>query len=261
VSAEELTVDSLRTGLARSGCLLVRGLVSPERSAELASGIDAALAAFDAFDAGDKAIDAGWYSPRPIQDRAGSGAGLTRKLNRQMGALWAVFSPRMIFELFQLVDDLGIGSLMNEFLGERPVLSANKCTLRRVEPEDLLAGWHQDGAFLGDNIGAFNFWLTLSDCGSNAPGLDIVPRRFEGVVPPGEGAIFDWSLSDETVRREAAGVPIVRPEFAAGDALLFDHRLVHRTASSASMANRRYAIESWFFTPSAYPTDQVPILY
>ena len=65
---------------------------------------------------------------------------------------------------------------MTDFLGERPHLSANKCTLRRVPPEDMLSGWHQDGAFLGDYIGAFNVWITLTSCGRDAPGLDIVPR-------------------------------------------------------------------------------------
>ncbi len=94
-------------------------------------------------------------------------------------------------------------------------------------------------------------------------GMDIVPKRFDGVLQSGgPGAVFNWSLSDQTVLDAADGVPIVRPEFEVGDALLFDHRLVHRTASSATMARERHAIESWFFTPSAYPPQgQVPLLY
>jgi hypothetical protein len=263
VDAADLTASAVRDGIARSGCLLVRGLVSPDRAAKLAAGIDGALAAYDAADAGDRSGDSAWYSPRRIEDRAGTGEVISRKITRGTGSLWAVYSPRMLFEFFELVDDLGLGQVMTEFLGERPVLSANKCTLRRVPCENMLPGWHQDGAFLGDDIGSFNFWVTLTRCGVDAPGMDIVPKRFDGVLPSGgNGAVFNWSLSDQTVLDAADGAPIVRPEFEAGDALLFDHRLVHRTASSASMPRERHAIESWFFTPSKYPPEgQVALLY
>jgi ectoine hydroxylase-related dioxygenase (phytanoyl-CoA dioxygenase family) len=93
--------------------------------------------------------------------------------------------------------------------------------------------------------------------------MDIVPKRFDGVLQSGgPGAVFKWSLSEQAVLDAAAGAPVVRPEFEAGDALLFDHRLVHRTATSAAMARERHALESWFFTPSKYPLEgQVPLLY
>jgi hypothetical protein len=260
IGPEDLSVEAYHTGLARSGCLLVRGLVPPDRAASLAAGIDSALAAFDKYQEDPDSVDPAWYTHRRIRDRAGSSDKLSR-LNRRTGALWTVFSPRMVFELFELVDEIGLGEVMTEHLGERPLLSANKGTLRRVPPEDMLPGWHQDGAFLGDSIGSFNFWVTLTACGRDAPGLDVVPKRFDGVLPPGEGAIFPWSLAHETVVAAAGDASIIRPELGVGDALLFDHRLVHRTASSASMQHSRYALESWFFAPSAYPADDVPVLY
>src|SRR5262249_10102187 len=48
VDAADLTASAVHEGIARSGCLLVRGLVRRERAAELAAGIDEALAAYDA---------------------------------------------------------------------------------------------------------------------------------------------------------------------------------------------------------------------
>ena len=36
---------------------------------------------------------------------------------------------------------------------------------------------------------------------------------------------------------------------------------LHRTGVSPGMTRTRYAIESWFFAPSTYPQDQVPILF
>ena len=41
--------------------------------------------------------------------------------------------------------------------------------------------WHQDGAFMGD-VRALNLWLSLSRCGDESPGLDIVPRRLDDLV-------------------------------------------------------------------------------
>jgi hypothetical protein len=260
VDPDDMTVEALRSGWARSGCLLVRGLVPPDRAAQLIGGIDSALAAFDACDAGES-FDPGWYTARPIRDRIGSGPAIHR-INRGIGALWTVFSPRMVCMLFDAIEALGVGQLMTEFLGERPFLSANKCTLRRVPPADLFTGWHQDGAFLGDRIGSVNVWMSLTPCGVDSPGLDLVPKRFDGVLDSGgDGAVFRWSLSDEAVADAAGSASIVRPQFGAGDVLLFDHRLVHRTASSGAMTRDRYAIESWFFAPSAYPDDQVPLFF
>ena len=125
----------------------------------------------------------------------------------------------------------------------------------------MLSGWHQDGAFLGDDVGAFNVWITLTSCGRRRARAGHRAPRFDRVLPSGDGAIFNWSLSDKAVMEAAGEIAVVRPEFQAGDALLFDHRLVHRTASTSAMVRERYAIESWFFTPSAYPKAQVPLLY
>lgn len=280
VTPDELTVDSLREGLARSGCIHVRGLVPPKRVDDWVAGIDAALGAYDAVEAGEDDVDKAWYSPFSLPDRASAAVAgavatpddafkpahmperLRRKFIRDSGGLWTAYSPRMLFELFELVDDLGIGQLMTDYLGERPLLSANKCTLRRVPPETVTGGWHQDGAFLGDHVGSFNFWVSLSRCGVDAPGLDIVPRRIDRVLTSGEDdAQFDWSLSEAAVLAAADGAPIVRPEFEAGDALLFDHRLVHRTGATTGMTRQRHALESWFFAPSAYPGGQMPIVY
>jgi hypothetical protein len=283
VDAGDLSVQAIRHGWAKGGCLLVRGLVPAERARRLTAGIDAALASYDAAEAGDEAnVDPAWYTPFSMPDRvdpSATGAAVIdtrtgelpphqpdhrrRKFIRQDGGLWTATSPRMLFELFALVDDIGLGRLMTEFLGDRPYLSANKCTLRRVPPMHVNGGWHQDGAFLGQEVGAFNFWVALNRCGRDAPGLDIVPKRFESVLDPGSDAEFDWSLSQEAVVRAAdeAGATIVRPEFEAGDALIFDHLLVHRTAGAPEMTRERYAIESWWFTPTAYPPDQLPLYY
>ncbi len=264
IEADQLDAGALRDGLARSGCLLVRGLVTPERARGLAAGIDSVLEAYDASIGGSSDVDPEWYDPHAMPDREGSNLpeDVHRQFLRSRGSMWVADSPRLLFELFEYVDDMGLGALMTEFLGERPLLSGIKATLRRMPPDvDVDGRWHQDGSFLGQGVGAVNIWLALTRCGTDAPGLDIVPKRLDGVVSRDESSRYDWALSDDAVLSTAADVPIVRPEFEAGDALLFDHVLLHRTGTSPGMTRERHAIESWFFAPSAYPTDQLPILY
>ena len=62
-------------------------------------------------------------------------------------------------------------------------------------------------------------------------------------------------------RRRRATPASCRPIFDPGDALLFDDLFLHQTGSDPSMPNTRYAIESWFFGPSAYPDEYVPIAF
>jgi hypothetical protein len=184
------------------------------------------------------------------------------------GGVWTVDSPRAVFDVLETFDEVGLGDALTGYLGERPVLSVKKWTLRRVPVplpgnylhQDGAFMWHQDGAFLGQGIRVINCWLALSHCGDTAPGLAIVPRRLE-LLPTGtEGAMFDWSLSNQLVQ-ETVGDSIMQPVFEPGDALFFDEFFLHRTAGDTSMSHERYAIESWFFAPSCYPGDQVPLVF
>jgi hypothetical protein len=256
---DDLTVATLRGGFAAHGCVLIRELIPRGRAESLARGIDEALAAFDAGAAGAPVRDTSpWYAPfTPREGKYRTGG--RRNWMRASGGMWTVDSPRMLFEVLDLVDDTGVGQLLTDYLGERPALSANKCNLRRV-PVTADTNWHQDGAFLGAEVHSVNLWLGLSQCGTDAPGLDIVPTRLDEILETGtDGAIFDWSVSPEVVDR--VGTQVVRPELGPGDALLFDHFFLHRTGVGAGMTKERHAIETWFFAPSSYPDGQIPIVY
>jgi hypothetical protein len=261
VPPDELTAEALRAGIEQAGCLLIRGLVSQERIEAFVSGIDRAFESREAHVAGAPTSEtAPWYVPFDVGP---SSLKRGRQFVRDSGGMLVPDSPRLTFDLLETFEEIGLREPATRFLGERPALSINKWTLRRVSPE---AGtdWHQDGAFLGGHIRALNLWLSLSHCGRDAPGLDIVPRRLDGVVQTGtEGAIFPWAVAPAMVDEAAAGAPLVRPIFEPGDALLFDHLFLHRTASGPEMTRDRYAIESWFFAPSAYPDQKkhVPLVF
>jgi len=256
VTPEELTPEVLRGAILTNGCLLVRGLMDRDRALALADDIDRAFAIRESLDEG-KADPDGYYDelePEPpfsITERpwvAGAGGVL------------AADSPRLMFEMIDAFQRAGLGTLIEDYLGERPAISAQKCTLRKAEPT-VGGAWHQDGKFLGD-VRSLNVWASLSRCGDVAPSMDIVPTRIGyHVESGGEGATLDIQVTDEDALAAAGDAGVVRPIFDPGDALLFDDLFLHQTGSDPSMPNPRYAIESWFFGPSAYPHGYVPIAF
>lgn len=255
----ELSGDALRAGVLRHGALIVRGLLREDRVDALVDDIDRAFAACDAYAAGAPVEETTpWYVPF---DAGGDLIARVRKWVRGGGGVLTAESPRSAFDILDAFDEIGLGEILTDYLGERPALSARKWTLRKV-PVDTSTNWHQDGAFLGPDLRSINVWLALSRCGDDAPGLDVVPRRIDEILPTGtDGAIFDTSVGPAVVERAARDAPVVRPLFEAGDALLFDDLFLHRTAVGAGMARERYAIESWFFAPSHYPADQIPVTF
>ena len=256
VSPANLSVDALRRGVLGHGSLLVRNLIDPARVELLIDGIDRAMGSEEP---GAEAPGPPWYQPLPLGPEHGTV--MRRGWVRGGGGALTIDSPRMLFTLLEIFESIGLHDLATGYLGERPALSANKWTLRRVKP-DAVGSWHQDGAFLGDGIRALNIWISLSPCGVDAPGMDLLPRRLEHIVETGTGgSYFDWDVGPETVAGLAIDTPVVRPEFGAGDVLFFDDLFLHRTAVSPEMTKDRYAIESWCFAPSAYPPRQVPALW
>jgi hypothetical protein len=265
VSAAELTPDVLRSGILRHGSLHARGVVPGATARQLVDGIERATAEADSFWAAGKQQEPNpWFEPFKV-DRP-SPAGINRDLwykrpwCRQGGGVWAADSPRMLFELMAMLYDVGLERLISDYLGERPAVAVDKCVLRRVRL-DASADWHQDGAFLGTGVRTVNMWLALSRCGRDAPGLEVVPARLDGIVETGtEGANFDWSVGPGVVDRVAAATPVRRPMFEPGDVLFFDDLFLHRTATDPAMTKDRYAIETWFFAPSVYPGQYVPLV-
>jgi hypothetical protein len=259
VHAGDLTPAAVRSGILAHGSLIVRELLRPEHVARLVRDIDEAFTAYDAHSGGVPIAEtAPWFVPID----PGAGYKLTpREWVRDGGGVLGADSPRALFDLIEIFTEVGIVDVLEGHLGERPALSVKKCTLRKV-PVDTGTDWHQDGAFMGADLRTVNVWVALTDCGDDAPGLDVFPHRYDRVLETGtEGALFDWSVGEPVARRAAPGVEIVRPLFRAGDAMLFDDLCVHRTGVSPGMTRERYAIEAWFFAPSAYPHHQIPIVF
>jgi hypothetical protein len=253
IASEELSPELLRAGILRNGCLLVRGLVDRDQALRFADQIERS---FEARDGRLGPAAKGYYEEFQPDEHFGELE--VRPWIQAGGGVLAADSPMLIFEMFEIFEAAGLPRLVSDYLGEPAVISANKTTLRKAEPE-VGGAWHQDGAFMGE-VRALNLWLSLSRCGDEAPGLDIVPRRIDHIVSTGtEGTVVSFQVSQENVEEAAGDVAITRPIFEPGDALFFDDFFLHQTGSDPSMPKPRFAIENWFFGPSAFPDDYAPI--
>ena len=180
---------------------------------------------------------------------------------RDCGVMWIADSPAAMFDVMEGLREAGIPELLRDYLGEPPAMSVNKCTLRRVHPA-ASGAWHQDGSFLGTGTRTVDVWVALSECGgdTSAPGLAIVPRRIDHVLATNrEGAPSPIAVGADELNEVLGGEPPLRPFFAAGDALLFDELFLHGTGGTTDKTRDRYALEAWFFAPSAFPSMYVPM--
>jgi hypothetical protein len=263
ISPDELSPETLSTGILRHGGLHIRRLVPDDQVARLVDGIDRAMWGYDVHASGQGSSETNpWYEPFEPEPEYSAAVMRKRRWVRDSSGVWTADSPRVLSDLVDTIDLAGLGGAINAYFGERPVLSVNKCTLRRVQLDTTNADWHQDGAFLGDGIRSVNVWMSLSHCGRDAPGLDIVPARIDHIVETGtEGATFPWAVGPGVVERVAAETPVIRPIFEPGDVLVFDDLFLHRTAVDSAMTRPRYAIETWFFAPSVYPGGQIPLVF
>lgn len=254
IGDQELTGELLGGSLVHHGCLRVEGLLSEEQAAHFRDHIERSFDARARLRQGGHAEDAApWFVPfSPGKVRA-DGFGSD-------GFVRAVDAPLALRDLRAAFVEARVVRAVTDYFRERPAMIANKWVLRRTPSGKLGTDFHQDGAFLGEGIRTVDCWIALSHCGpgTGRPGIDLVPHRFP-ILPSGEGAAFEWSLTEAAVRAAAADASVVSPVFAPGDALFFDERLPHRTSVGPELSTR-HAIESWFVAPSSYPARHVPVV-
>jgi hypothetical protein len=252
---DQVTPELLRSAILRDGCLLVRGLVNRSDAEWFAAQIDRSFAERDRHDDG-AAHDPELYDEFTPDPRCGDE--LARPWIKAGGGVLAVDSPLLNFKMMELFEQARLPELVSGYLGEAPLITAQKTTLRKAEPS-VPGAWHQDGKFMGP-VRALNLWLSLSRCGDEAPGLDIVPKRIDDfVTTQTDEALLDYAISQRMAEDAAGETGILRPVFEPGDALFFDDVFLHKTGSDPAMPNPRYAIENWFFGGSGFPQEYAPI--
>ena len=173
----------------------------------------------------------------------------------------AADSPRAAFRVAEVFEAHGIDALAEQYLGAPPVLSLDKWTLRRGKAEHGIE-WHQDGAFLNPDVRALNVWIAPSACGLDAPSLDIVPRRFDEILPTGtDGANYSWSVGHEVATRAAGADGWHRPRVPPRRRAPPRRQDAPPTGACNTMTQTRFAIETWFFAPTANTSPiEVPLV-
>lgn len=255
IMAGELDTEVVTAGVRNHGALIVRGLFSERACADLRQTIDAAEAAFVRE---PRELDPRYFMP--LTDLSGAEVSAYFRSINWAGGRPVPDVPAAAEVILSEFRRAGVPDVVAGYLDERPAVSMEKWTLRKVAP-DPNGSWHQDGAFLGADKHALNLWVALSDCGQTASGLDIVAKRFDEIVPVGtEGAYFEWDVSGQVVQQVRGERPIVSPVFATGDAIFFDHYLLHRTGLGSEFVDWRYALETWFFAASTLPDNYEGLL-
>ena len=262
IDYSELTVDALRAGVIGRGALVVRGLFDANSVKVLARAVRSTFREYDRSDHGRTVSRRSrWLDPHTLGTSAEQRHNDRRWVRKASGVL-AADSPRSLAQFLAASESSGAIQVIEEYLGERAALSVMKTTLRMVSPQrNVEHAWHQDGAFLGRDVRSLNMWVALSECGQHAPTIQMLTRRTPEILGSGGSeSIFSWSMSTSDVEQMAGDEGIAWLHFNAGDVVFFDHLNLHSTAVRDGMTEDRLAIEAWFFAPSAFPEDRIPLL-
>ena len=264
VTVDSMSVEKIAGGVEHHGAVAVRGALS----AELADRVVEVILATEVHR--DAPVGTPPPSDRTYEPFNGIGAApgpellklrQQRKMVADQGGTWLADSPVGTAIALGALYTTGLVELMTEHFGSRPCFSLQKSTLRRSLPEDKVAGWHQDGSFLGTDARTMNVWIALSDCGGDvpSPGLELIPKRVNEILPL-DGGLGRVSISRETIAAASDHVPSIVPRFAKGDALIFDQYFVHRSYFAPGMTTDRFALECWMFASGHTPTTYIPLL-
>lgn len=247
------TASLLRDLSARS-CVMLRNFISAEEAGRLAEIGRRCFAETDENLArtlrGEPQIPSIYSKLRDAEQ--GVRLGNDRSM-RIFGGMPIETVPYAGYELFKLLRASGLLPLVESYVGGRPLISGQKCTLRLGDKDAPVRHvFHQDGAFLGGEAArTMNIWIALTEAGIDAPGLEVFPDRVLEIMPVGEqGATVSWEMNEERTYARLGRDSMSIPAFQPGDALIFDQMCVHRTHVRPEMTKLRLAYECWFFPPN-----------
>ncbi len=277
VDASVLDIEILKRSIRERGCLIVRNFFTADEVAEMKAYVDHSFRVNSNSDNFinkylTKQVDLNEVLDKTKEDIANKrkenptytdtgwiGRKLAQPLGKNKSFLTAQ-TPILTEKLLHLFDRKHLKDLLSKYFENDPCVSVYKWVLRKSDPPENPIDFHQDGAFIGDEIASLNCWVPISDCGAgyDVHGMDIVPIRFKNAFAKGTG-VLDWTIAHQAVVDHYGESAIVTPTFRKGDLFFFDHLLVHRTQCVPNFAEKRYAIETWFFDSVNFPKNQIPM--
>jgi hypothetical protein len=260
VAAADLDAVAIRSAIASHGGIIVRGLLTEQWCATLRDDIDRSWEAIERHRETHE-VDPAWFDPVDTDKYGLTMASRTWPMSG--GTAYVPDSPRLLFDLLDAFEEVGVKRVVTDYFLEPPALSLIKIAQRRLAPE-ASGGWHQDAAVYGADARTLNFWVPVSRCGDVAPGLEMWPRRLDYIVETlGTKGVAEFYPKKDEIAKLTSQLASARPVFEAGDAAIFDQFLLHRTAASPEFSEKRYGFECWFFAPSTYPDPNrwIPLVY
>lgn len=173
-------------------------------------------------------------------------------LFRSYGSIVLVNTNHAAAIVCEILENMVLMPHLTAYFGVRPMLALNASSVRMADiTSDKPCLFHQDGTFLGGpSARTINTWIALDDCGTDAPGIEVIPRRVSDLLPAGKNVDMDWEILDNEVYDRFGGRSSGWiPQFQAGDVLAFDHMNIHRTHMTRSMTRNRHALECWMYPP------------
>ena len=142
--------------------------------------------------------------------------------------------------------------LYEALYGNAVAFPLEKCAVRYQRPDyrNSHLPYHQDVDASKADAHMINCWTALDDCGKDAPGLEIIDAPFREVY----GDLFlsetfeqagaaRWQEKHDAVIARLGNHGVSRPQFKAGDGLVFDHYAMHKTYFDPAMTRPRRSIE------------------
>lgn len=160
----------------------------------------------------------------------------------------------LVERLFGLFQRSQLRAMAGEVLGGDLVFLLQHCIVRRYEQRPDLSGspWHVDAEFLGFKHPVLNFWTPLVDVGERNPGLTFPSdpgvsfsafRDWYANIEPDAGYVSERDKGRRLLASALATTGVVSPVLKAGDALLFDQVVPHRTQALDGRPDVRHSIE------------------
>ena len=253
IRRDDLDAGVVRRHITSHGSVLVRGLLDAEQIARFIAGIDRALAARSEDADSYTRTQTSWYFPLPLPRPeavslgrhwvAASGGIPGRRLSEAVATAVLDLRVDRAARRRQRVPRRAPGPLRQQVHAAAGAAHVE----HRLAPGRRVPRQGNPGA---ERLGrAHRLRRRLAGDGSRpAPvrgdGRDRHRRRRSSTGP--------WARPSSS--SSASDAPVVRPEFAAGDALLFDDLFLHRTAIDPSMTTERATPSS----PGSSPRPTTP---
>jgi hypothetical protein len=239
----------------RFGCALVRGLFPPALAARWRERATRNFALLDLLKPDSQAsdLDVGFLdeSPREVEVE---GRGIKTPV-----AIWSAIDAGFYAQnpgffqhsvLHQVAASALVPVLRAVFDG--PIaFSHDASRVRRHAPAiaHQRLHLHQDAASAdyGDRL-VVTCWTPFMDCGEDAPGLQVYPRRLDTLLPTKRAK---WHAREDALQPFKADM--WKPVFAAGDALLFTATTLHGTHLTDDMHAWRYSLDVRAHRPGLGP--------